>query len=91
MPVLCYTIFVNIITHILMSIWLSYKLKLQKRNNEGIDNAPDPVYSWNISEGEAVRQMLLEDIKTSLPDHLATWKMYLNLRITFMQNRWGYV
>ena len=30
-----------------------------KRNNEGIGNAPEPVYSYNISEGEAVRQILI--------------------------------
>ena len=83
MPVLCYTIFVNIITHILMSIWLSYKLKLQKRNNEGIDNAPDPVYSCNIPEEEVVRRVLMEYIKTSLPDHLVKIKY----SITFMYNR----
>ena len=48
------------------------KLKTEdaKRNNEWIDHAPYPVYSCNISEGEVVRRMLLEYIKTSLPDHL---------------------
>ena len=48
------------------------KLKTEdaKRNNEGIDHAPYPVYSCNISEGEVVRRMLIEYMKTSLPDHL---------------------
>ena len=48
------------------------KFEVAKRNNEGIDNANDPVYSCNISKGEIVRRMLIEYIKTSLPDHLVT-------------------
>ena len=43
-----------------------------KSNNEGIDNVPGPVYSCNVSEGELVRRMLIEYIKTRLLDHFAT-------------------
>ena len=43
--------------------------------NEGIDKVPDPIYSCNISEGEVVRRMLIEYIKTSLPERVVTWKM----------------
>ena len=35
-----------------------------------VDNAPDPVYSCNISEGEVVRRMLIQYIKTNLPCYL---------------------
>ena len=59
------------------------QIEVAKRNNEGIDNAPDPVYSCNISEGEVVRRVLMEYIKTSLPDHLVKIKF----SITFMYNR----
>ena len=61
------------------------RIEVAKRNNEGIDNAPDPVYSCNISEEEVARRMLIEYIKTSLPDHLVTRKIKCN--ITFMCNR----
>ena len=46
------------------------QIEVAKRNNEGIDHAPDPYYFCNISEGKVVRRMLIEYIKTSLPDHL---------------------
>ena len=29
------------------------QIEVAKRNNEGIDNAPDPVYSYNISKGSS--------------------------------------
>ena len=48
------------------------KIEVAKRNNEGIDNASDPVYCCNISKEKVVRRMLIEYIKTSLPDHLLT-------------------
>ena len=48
------------------------QIEVAKRNNESIDNAPHPVYSCNISEGEVVRRVLIEYMKTSLPDHLVT-------------------
>ena len=79
-------------TYIMMRISLSYKLKLQngimkrwimKIMNNG--NAPNRVYSWNISEEEVVRRILIEYIKTSLPDHLVTWK--IKYSITFTYNR----
>ena len=35
-----------------------------------VDNAPDTVYSCNISEGEVVRRMLIQYIKTNLPCYL---------------------
>ena len=47
-------------------------MEVAKRNNEGIDSAPDPVYLCNISEWEVNRRMLIEYIKTGLPDHLLT-------------------
>ena len=47
-------------------------MEVAKRNNEGIDSAPDPVYLCNISEWEVNRRMLIEYIKTGLPDHLFT-------------------
>ena len=47
-------------------------MKVEKRNNEGIDKVPDPVYSCNISEGEVVRRMLIGYIKTSLPERVVT-------------------
>ena len=62
-------------------------MEVEKRNNEGIDSAPDPVYLCNISEWEVNRRMLIEYIKTGLPDHLFTWK--LKYSITLMPNRWG--
>ena len=46
------------------------QIEVAKRNNEGIHNAPDPVYSCSVYEGEVLRRMLIEYIKTSLPDHL---------------------
>ena len=61
------------------------QIEVAKRNNQGIDNSPDPVYSCNICEREVVRRMLIEYIKTSLPDHLVTWK--IKYSITFMYNR----
>ena len=51
---------------------IKLRIEVAKRNNEGIDNVPDPIYTCNISEGEVVRQMLIEYMKTSLPDHLIT-------------------
>ena len=48
------------------------QMKVEKRNNEGIDKVPDPVYSCNISEGEVVRRMLIGYIKTSLPERVVT-------------------
>ena len=72
MLVLCYTIFVNIITHILNEDLVKLQIEVAKKNNEGTDNAPDTVYSCNISEEEVVRRMLTEYIKTSLPDYLVT-------------------
>ena len=76
-------------------LWISYvdkdlvklQMEVAKRNNEGIDSAPDPVYLCNISEWEVNRRMLIEYIKTGLPDHLLTWK--LKYSITLMPNRWG--
>ena len=53
---------------------IKLQIEVAKRNNEGTDNASDEVYSCNISEGEVVRRMLIEYIKTSLPDHLVTRK-----------------
>ena len=47
------------------------QIEVAKRNNEGIDNAPDPVYSCNISD-RGSSQRLIEYIKTSLLDHLVT-------------------
>ena len=61
-------------------MWISYvdkdlvklQMEVAKRNNEGIDSAPDSVYLCNISEWEVNRRMLIEYIKTGLPDHLLT-------------------
>ena len=41
------------------------QIEVAKRNTEGIDNASDSVYSCNISEGEVVKRLLIEYIKTS--------------------------
>ena len=49
---------------------IKLQIEVAKRNNEGNDNVPDPIYTCNISEGEVVRRMLIEYMKTSLPDHL---------------------
>ena len=51
---------------------IKLEIEVAKRNKEGIDNAPDPVYSCNISEGGVVRRMLIKYINTSLPDHIIT-------------------
>ena len=51
---------------------IKLQIEVAKRNNVGIDNVPDPIYTCNISEGEVVRRMLIEYMKTSLPDHLLT-------------------
>ena len=51
------------------------QIEVAKRNNEGIDNVSNPVYSWNIFEEEVVTRMLIECIKTNLLDHLVTWKI----------------
>ena len=62
---------------------VKWQIEVLKRNNEGIDNASDPVYSCNISKGEVVRRKLIEYIKTSLPDHLVTWKMKYSITFTY--------
>ena len=64
---------------------IKLEIEVAKRNKEGIDNAPDPVYSCNISEGGVVRRMLIKYINTSLPDHIVTWK--IKYSIIFMCNR----
>ena len=51
---------------------LKLQIEVAKRNNEGIDNAPYPVYFGNISEGEILRRMLIEYIKTNSPDYSVT-------------------
>ena len=53
-------------------VLVTSKTEIAKSNNEGIDNVPGPVYSCNVSEGELVRRMLIEYIKTRLLDHFAT-------------------
>ena len=61
------------------------KFEVAKRGNEGIDDAPDPVYSCNISKGEVVRRMLIEYIKTSLPDHLVTRKVKYSIKFIYIR------
>ena len=53
-------------------VLVKLQTEIAKSNNEGIDNVLGPVYSCNVSEGELVRRMLIEYIKTRLLDHFAT-------------------
>ena len=51
---------------------IKLQIEVAKINKEGINSVPDPIFTCNISEGEVVRRMLIEYMKTSLPDHLIT-------------------
>ena len=58
---------------------IKLQIEVAKRNNEGIDNVPDPIYTCNISEGEVVRRMLIKYMKTSLPD----LSYYIKMKIQY--------
>ena len=69
MTVFCDTILMDIRTHGDKDL-VMFQIKVAKWNNEGIDNIRNLVYYCN--KGEVVRQMLIKNIETSLPNHLAT-------------------
>lgn len=69
MPALLFTEYHNAYVD---EVLVTSQTEIAKSNNEGTDNVLGPVYSCNVSEGELVRRMLIEYIKTRLLDHFAT-------------------
>ena len=64
---------------------IKLQIGIAKRNNDKIDNTPDPVYSGNIVVGEVVTRILIEFIKNSSSDHLVISN--IKYSITFKHSR----
>ena len=46
------------------------QIEVIRANEREHENLPDPIYSCNLGEGEAVRRILTSNIAMNLPDHL---------------------